>query len=113
MPEDESFVTPFGSFTLSLHRPDSSRSLRAWDAADEFLLQELFERGLPEEALPAIFNDAFGALTTGLRTLNPDLFIDSARARFALNRNLSLNGLAPVKEFHPSESLPGDRILMY
>jgi 23S rRNA (guanine1835-N2)-methyltransferase len=99
MPESENFITPFGSFTLELHLPDSSRSLRAWDAADEFLLQELSERGLPAGARPAVFNDAFGALTAAVRSSSPDVFLDSAQARFALNRNLSLNGLEGIPEF--------------
>ena len=99
MAEEERFVTPFGSFSLGLHQPDATGSLRAWDAADEYLLDELGKSGLPAGARIAIFNDSFGALTTALRVFDPVVFLDSARSRFVVNENLRLNGLEAIRDF--------------
>lgn len=41
--------------------------MRAWDAADDYLLQHLAQADLPEGAAVAIVNDTFGGLTTVLR----------------------------------------------
>ena len=80
--------------------------LRAWDAADEYLLEQSRQH---VTAIPAasilIVNDAFGALATALSGHRPVSWSDSHLGELALQHNLRLNGL-------PGDAvafLPGDQ----
>ncbi|MBW0146710.1 class I SAM-dependent methyltransferase [Marinobacter arenosus] len=78
---------------LSLSRPGGGDpSLRAWDAADELLLQEVFQRvdaGKAPKVL--VVDDQFGALALGLHRYQPDLVADSATLAEALAHNARIN----------------------
>ncbi|XTZ38959.1 23S rRNA (guanine(1835)-N(2))-methyltransferase RlmG [Salmonella enterica] len=64
-------------------------SLQAWDAADEYLLQQV-----NEEAGPVlIFNDNFGALSCALAQHNPVSVNDSLIAELATRHNLRINDI--------------------
>jgi len=65
--------------------------LQAWDAADEYLLQDLPQTDGPT----LIFNDAFGALTCALAARNPWSISDSFIAQQAARHNLLLNQIPP------------------
>lgn len=65
--------------------------LQAWDAADEYLLQDLPQTDGPT----LIFNDAFGALTCALAARNPWSISDSFIAQQAARHNLLLNQISP------------------
>lgn len=65
--------------------------LQAWDAADEYLLQDLPQTDGPT----LIFNDAFGALTCALAARNPWSISDSFIAQQAAHHNLLLNQISP------------------
>lgn len=93
------FQSPFQE-TLTLERyprikaAGREKSLRAWDAADEYLLSHLYEEHRELLALrpaTAIINDTFGALTTALRSLNPYFISDSFLAHQACRENLNTN----------------------
>lgn len=77
--------------TLILHRFPQMRDespLQAWDAADEYLLQQSLPSG------PAlIFNDSFGALTCALNTRPLWHISDSWLSQQATRQNLRLNAL--------------------
>ncbi|KTS73261.1 23S rRNA (guanine(1835)-N(2))-methyltransferase RlmG [Pantoea stewartii] len=77
--------------TLILHRFPQMRDespLQAWDAADEYLLQQSLPPG------PAlIFNDSFGALTCALNTRPLWHISDSWLSQQATRQNLRLNAL--------------------
>lgn len=82
---------PGGSLTLT--RPGTKDpSLRAWNAADELLLQEAFEylTSAPD-ARVLVVDDQYGALTLGLSAFAPDVVADSAQLRSALAQNAALN----------------------
>ena len=64
-------------------------SLQAWDAADEYLLQQVSEPGGPV----LIFNDSFGALACALAPHRPVSVNDSYIAELATQHNLRINGL--------------------
>ena len=68
--------------------------LRAWDAADEYVLDEL--SSLPDGNSIALVNDSFGALSTHLRSHDPFVFNESAAGREAIAGNLVRNELAPI-----------------
>lgn len=83
--------TPDG--TLSLVRPGGGdKSLRAWDAADELLLDTAatFLHDRPD-ARVLIVDDQFGALSLGLARFAPELVADNAGLTEALARNARAN----------------------
>ncbi|SFT86279.1 23S rRNA (guanine1835-N2)-methyltransferase [Kosakonia arachidis] len=64
-------------------------SLQAWDAADEYLLQQVNE----VEGPVLIFNDSFGALACALAEHRPVCINDSHIAELATQHNLRINGM--------------------
>ncbi|MGY5955323.1 23S rRNA (guanine(1835)-N(2))-methyltransferase RlmG [Kosakonia sp. BK9b] len=64
-------------------------SLQAWDAADEYLLQQVNEVAGPV----LIFNDSFGALACALAQHHPVSVNDSWIAGLATQHNLRINAL--------------------
>ncbi|MES9936894.1 MAG: hypothetical protein ABW153_10650, partial [Sedimenticola sp.] len=94
MPETEPLDTPFGSFDLKRFPIRRRETLRAWDAADEYLLNQLAEEGVAEGARILILNDNFGALTVSLAKLSPQMRTDSYIASWSTGENLERNGIA-------------------
>jgi 23S rRNA (guanine1835-N2)-methyltransferase len=85
-------------------RPDGP--LRAWDAADEYLLQAAGEVDRSGRLL--VINDSFGALSIALAGRNPAVWSDSHVARLALQANLAANNLASETVlFVPADTEPG------
>lgn len=87
-------ATPQGEFVLK-RLPERRRELlRAWDAADEYLLNRLAETGQPAPGSRVlIINDAFGALAVALHASRPQALSDSWLSQAATRLNLSLNHL--------------------
>ena len=84
-------TVPQGEFVLERNPVD--RNLQAWDAADEYLLQQVDELGIllrPSSIL--IVNDSFGALAVALADYAPLMMSDSYLAQQGLAENLCLNG---------------------
>ena len=85
--------SPFGTFELARYPRENDPTLRAWSAADDYLLQ--FTRDeLPAPLEPGrllIANDAFGALSICLHSFRPTLWSDSFISRKALEHNLKRN----------------------
>ncbi|PID79798.1 50S rRNA methyltransferase [bacterium DOLJORAL78_65_58] len=69
--------------------------LRAWDAADEYLLRHLATEGPADLGRLLLVNDGFGALAVALHAHHPVSWSDSEMARRALRINLKGNGLDP------------------
>ena len=87
-------ITPEGEFELRRYPPRRRELLRAWDAADEYLLQRLYESNLRQRQT-LIVNDSFGALAVALQQLSPDSWSDSWLAHQALRENLKRNACDP------------------
>lgn len=102
------FTTPFGVFQLHRFPATRNASLQAWDAADEYLLNYLYDsyHDHGEAELPSpicIINDEFGALSCALAkssasTITPEssgnnctLVTDSLMAKTAVEKNLAHN----------------------
>ncbi len=96
---------------LILHRaPLRPRDpLRAWDAADEYLLRDFAERNTDAER-PRILlvNDAFGALGVALAEFGPTSWSDSFFTREALAHNLAENDLPSAPRVRRRQRYPGD-----
>ncbi|MCF6281893.1 MAG: methyltransferase [Candidatus Polarisedimenticolaceae bacterium] len=91
----ENLTVPQGTFQLARFPLRKSKNLRAWDAADEYLLQQIAEEKLlSAESSLLIINDSFGALTTGLASFKPTMWSDSYLAQQGTLANLKNNGLA-------------------
>ncbi|TYC58160.1 class I SAM-dependent methyltransferase [Marinobacter sp. BW6] len=83
----------FSQGTLTLSRPGTGDpTLRAWDAADELLLEEALgaAAGIDEPRI-LVVDDQFGALALGLSGLSPTIVADSAALPGALANNALLN----------------------
>lgn len=84
--------------------------LRAWDAADEYLLNYLAEDLKPSaDTRILIFNDTFGALAVALNSFRPQAVSDSYLSQQATRLNLAENGLPDhsVKLINSLEALEG------
>jgi len=86
---------PQGVFELmrdSMRKPDL---LRAWDAADEYLLDYLaVEQLLVDDVRILILNDSFGALSVALHAYHPVAISDSYLSQQATSSNLVANDLS-------------------
>jgi 16S rRNA (guanine1207-N2)-methyltransferase len=98
----EPLVVPQGQFELARFPVRKNDLLRAWDAADEFLLTHLDEAQVPaavaegRESEPSllILNGGPGALATALAPLHPQVASDSFLDHVATAENLRRNGIA-------------------
>ncbi len=91
-------TTSWGDYELVRHPEDPRDTLRAWDAADEYLLRQL--KGI-DDAAPtdlsgtvAVVGDRWGALATSLAGHSPVQITDSFLAQEATRSNLARNGVA-------------------
>lgn len=87
----ETLNVPQGSFALARVPRAGKRPLRAWDAADEYVLDHLAEVAHSTEAGTPnvlVIGDSFGALTCGLWAWNPTVVCESAAGRQAIAENL-------------------------
>ncbi len=83
-----------GEFELNRLPKRSRELLRAWDAADEYLLDTLAEELKPPVgARILILNDTFGALAVALSSFQPQAVSDSYLSQQATRLNLAANGL--------------------
>ncbi|NMZ65979.1 class I SAM-dependent methyltransferase [Pseudomonas oryzihabitans] len=90
-----SLVSPFATLELDRQPPRRDDPLQAFDAADEYLLQQVAEDGLSPSARVLVLNDGFGALAASLAAhAQVTSSGDSHLAALALAANLARNGLA-------------------
>lgn len=82
-----------GEFVLQRLPKRPLELLRAWDAADEYVLEVCAER-LKPAARVLIVNDSFGALAVALHAFAPTAVSDSYLSQQATRLNLAANGLA-------------------
>lgn len=90
----------FSQGRLTLSRPGTGDpTLRAWDAADELLVEEALDAAAGfDEPRVLIVDDQFGALALGLSQLSPTIVADSAVLPAALANNGALNPAFPAPE---------------
>jgi len=91
----QTLQSPLGSFELARYPLQANEPLRAWDAADEYLLQQFTEQyGDSFSGRLLILNDGFGALSVTLSEHAPVMCTDSWLAHQGCLVNLQHNGLA-------------------
>jgi len=95
-----------GTQQLELERypqQEESTQLQAWEAADEYLLQQLENVDIGGHPV-LIFNDNFGTLACALHAHRPYSISDSYMSQLATRHNLKLNELDP-EQVHLLDSL--------
>ncbi len=86
---------PQGSFAIQRLPLRKKETLKAWDAADEYLLQHLSEQQeLKANERILILNDRFGALAVALHQYKPVAISDSWLSQQATRNNLKNNKIA-------------------
>ena len=99
-------TTSWGTFPLTRFPADPRDPLRAWDAADEYLLNHLAESGTGLSGTVAVVGDRWGALVTALAAARAAAgsgtgagrltqISDSYLGRSATAENLARSGAAP------------------
>lgn len=84
---------PQGKFAIQRLPYRKNEKLRAWDAADEYLLQHIFEQSPSLESRILILNDSFGALVLALNKFSLVAISDSWLSQHATKLNLVENNL--------------------
>ncbi len=85
---------PQGQFKLQRLPQRKNETLRAWDAADEYLLNYLAEKKLLQDDFKVlVLNDSFGALAVALNYYQPLAVSDSWLSQQSTQLNLSINHL--------------------
>lgn len=108
------FTTPWGELDLARFPEDPRDTLRAWDAADEYLLRHL--KGIDADPVDlsgavAVVGDRWGALVTALAAHRPVQITDSYLGQQATRANLARNGIAPdAVRLLTTQDAPPDRI---
>jgi 16S rRNA (guanine1207-N2)-methyltransferase len=94
---NDPMIVPQGTYHLTRFPADPRDRLRAWDAADAYLLRHLAATGVPEGAGGVVvLGDRWGALTTALAPHHPVQITDSFLARQATLANLARAGVDPA-----------------
>ncbi len=113
----EKLQVPQGEFYLARYPKRKKEQLRAWDAADELVLNHIHEQSwLDTETRLLIINDSFGALSIALADYTPEMSSDSYLAIQGSRANLNANGMdVSTVSFHSSmDKLQGsyDRVVI-
>jgi 23S rRNA (guanine1835-N2)-methyltransferase len=109
LPGSTRFHSPFGEFTLERRPPTPNQPFQAWDATDEYLLDEFARFAAPDttRAIRAlVVNDAFGALALALHEWKPASWGDSRTAQLALADNFARNAVANETTWIPATRGP-------
>ncbi len=89
------FTTAQGDFSLARFPQREKELLRAWDAADEYLLQHLADNELLQAGMSLlIVNDAFGGLAIPLYKYQPLVTTDSFLSMQGIVENALANNIA-------------------
>ncbi|MBB5627037.1 methyltransferase [Sphaerisporangium krabiense] len=95
----ERLTTEWGELDLARHPEDPRDPLRAWDAADEYLLRHLAGADGPPadpRGTVVVLGDRWGALVTALAERRPVQITDSFLTQEATRANLARNGVDPA-----------------
>lgn len=103
------FSTPWGDLDLTRFPAEPREQLRAWDAADDYLLRHLAEEGGPAGEV-VVVGDRWGALTTALAARRPTQISDSFLGQQATRANLRRNAPDAQVRLLSTQDTPPERI---
>src|SRR5437764_1003099 len=110
----DTLVVPQGELALERYPVRKNERLRAWDAADEYLLNHV--SGTDGEAVDLsgallVVNDGSGAISVALAEHHPQMLSDSFLSHRATELNLAANGFDPdAVELLGSFDPPAERL---
>ena len=104
----EKLCIPQGEFVLQRLPKHAQEPLRAWDAADEYILEHVANLNLSPTTKILLMNDSFGALAVALHSFHPHALSDSYLSQQATRLNLADNHLPDdaVTLLNSLEALP-------
>jgi 16S rRNA G1207 methylase RsmC len=91
-------------YTIERYDLSPDKSLRAWSAADEYLLQTVVTLEQKPNHL-AIYNDRFGFLGCHLNTYNPTVILTQKSQEKAINANLKAHTLPALNFSNPLSTI--------
>ncbi len=101
----DSLQTPAGTFSLQRHGAPRDKALRAWNAADELLLEAVADSNdATTQHTVLTINDTFGALSISAKASLA--WTDSATSRDAIAFNAARNDQAPPEIISSVQRLP-------
>ncbi len=104
---------PWAEYELARFPEVPRDRLRAWDAADAYLLRHLAQSGTSPAGPVVVVGDRWGALATALAAHQPTQITDSFLARQATRANLARNGVeAAAVRLLTTQDTPPDRVDM-
>jgi len=86
-------IVSIEELTLQRFPETKDVSLKAWNAADEYLLEWISQQAISPNEQILIINDQFGALTCALSNYQTYYWTDSFLSKKAIGKNLKQNGL--------------------
>ncbi|WP_194236408.1 methyltransferase [Streptomyces acidicola] len=108
---NDRMTAPWAEYELARFPEDPRDRLRAWDAADAYLLRHLAESGTPLTGSVVVVGDRWGALVTALAAHRPTQLTDSFLARQATRANLARNQVdEDAVRLLTTQDTPPDRI---
>ncbi|MFF2510570.1 methyltransferase [Streptomyces sp. NPDC058086] len=108
---NDRMTAPWAEYALARFPEDPRDQLRAWDAADTYLLRHLAESGTPLSGSVVVVGDRWGALATALSAHRPTQITDSFLAQEATRANLARNGVETAAvRLLTTQDPPPDRI---
>ncbi|WTZ87132.1 methyltransferase [Streptomyces sp. NBC_01384] len=108
---NDRMTAPWAEYALARFPEDPRDRLRAWDAADTYLLRHLAESGTSLSGSVVVVGDRWGALATALSAHRPTQITDSFLAQEATRANLARNGVeAAAVRLLTTQDTPPDRI---
>ncbi|MFI7382475.1 methyltransferase [Streptomyces sp. NPDC049813] len=113
-PAAHRMTTPWGEVDLTRFPADPRDQLRAWDAADDYLLKHLAENRTDLSGAVVVVGDRWGALGTALTGVDgcaPTLISDSWLGQRATGENLARKGVSgPGATLLTTQDTPPDRV---
>ncbi|MBE80015.1 MAG: hypothetical protein CL670_12740 [Balneola sp.] len=102
-----SFTFQEKQFNIVRYPETSNKSLRAWNAGDEYVLSRLEEMGYAGKSI-VIINDRFGFLSTILHEANPYVVVEWKSQERAIQQNLKAHDFECVEDrsLSPLQELP-------
>ena len=101
------FLSPQGKFHLNRLPLRKNETLKAWDAADEYLLNYLSTETIVNNSTITLLNDSFGALAVALHNFQPFAISDSYLSQLATRHNFLTNNLCvDSAQLYDSLNLP-------
>lgn len=105
------------TYSFSRYPKTTNRSLRAWSAADEYLIDHIFEGEQPTpDASIGIVNDRFGFLSCLLNRFEPTVILERKSQERSILQNLEANQVdsGKIHFMHPLDQPPHkfDRVVL-